>query len=77
MSIRTTVTLSDAAQRLVLEYVESCHVSTSRAVSELIERGVPRKPRIKMVNGLAVFDVELEGGAVSAEQVRKLEDEAW
>jgi len=77
MSIRTTVTLSDTAQKLVTEYAESCRVSTSRAVSDLIERSVPRKPRIKMVNGLAVFDVELEGGSITTDQVRQLEDESW
>jgi hypothetical protein len=77
MSIRTTVTLSDAAQKLVTEYAESCRVSTSRAVSDLIERSIPRKPRIKMVNGLAVFDVKLENGSITTEQVRQLEDDAW
>jgi hypothetical protein len=77
MGLRTTVTLSDAAQKLVQEYAESCHVSTSRAVSDLIERSISRKPRIKMVNGLAVFDVQLEGGSITTEKVRRLEDEAW
>jgi hypothetical protein len=77
MSIRKTVTLSDTAQKLVTEYAEICHVSTSRAVSDLIERSVPRKPRIKMVNGLAVFDVELEGGSITTDHVRKLEDATW
>ena len=77
MSIRTTVTLSDTAQKLVEEYAESCRVSTSRAISDLVERSAPRKPRIKMVNGLAVFDVELNGGSITTEQVRQLEDEPW
>jgi hypothetical protein len=30
-----------------------------------------------MMNGLAVFDVELEGGSITTEQVRQLEDEPW
>ena len=77
MGIRTTVTLSDAAEKLVTEYAESCRVSTSRAVSDLIERSAPRKPRIKMVNGLAVFDVQLEDGPITTEQVRQLEDQSW
>jgi hypothetical protein len=77
MSIRTTVTLSDTAQKLVEEYAESCRVSTSRAISDLVERSAPRKPRIKMVNGLAVFDVELNDGSITTEQVRQLEDESW
>jgi hypothetical protein len=77
MGVRTTVTLSDSAQKLVTEYAESCRVSTSRAVSDLIERSTVRKPRIKMVSGVAVFDVELEGGPISTEDVLKLEDESW
>jgi hypothetical protein len=77
MSIRTTVTLSDTAHKLVAEYAEICQVSTSRAVSDLIEKSVVRKPRIKVVNGLAVFDVELVGGPITTEDVLKLEDESW
>ena len=77
MSVRTTVTLSDTAQKLVADYAASCRVSTSRAVSDLIERSVTRKPRIKMVNGLAIFDVELEGGPITTEDVLRLEDESW
>jgi len=30
-----------------------------------------------MVNGLAVFDVKLENGSITTEQVRQLEDDAW
>jgi hypothetical protein len=76
MSVRTTVTLSDTAQRLVTEYSEICQVSTSRAVSDLIERSSSRKPRIKIVNGLAVFDIELVNGPITTEEVLRLEDES-
>jgi len=77
MGIRTTVTLSDSAQKLVTEYAESCRVSTSRAVSDLIERSAPRPPRIKMANGLAVFDFPVKGGSITTEDIRRLEDESW
>jgi len=30
-----------------------------------------------MVNGLAVFDVELTGGSITTEEVLRLEDESW
>jgi hypothetical protein len=30
-----------------------------------------------MVDGLAVFDVELEGGSITTDHVRKLEDATW
>jgi hypothetical protein len=76
MSYRTTVTLSDTAQQIVADYAQSCDVSTSRAVSDLIERSVPRKPRIKMVDGLAMFDFPVKGGAISTEDVRRLEEES-
>jgi hypothetical protein len=77
MSLRTTVTLSDTAQKLVEEYVESCRVSTSRAISDLVERSAPRKPRIKMVNGFALFDFPVKGGQITTEEIRRLEDEPW
>jgi hypothetical protein len=77
MSTRTTVTLSDTAQKLVTEYAESCRVSTSRAISDLIEKSVPREPRIKMVKGLAIFDFPVKGGTITTEDVRRLEDESW
>ena len=76
MGLRTTVTLSDTAQKLVEEYAESCRVSTSRAISDLVERSAPRKPRIKMVNGLAVFDFPVKGGKITTEDIRRLEDES-
>jgi hypothetical protein len=77
MSTRTTVTLSDTAQKLVTEYAESCRVSTSRAVSDLIERSAPRKPRVKMMNGFALFDFPSKGQQIATEDVRRLEDEPW
>jgi hypothetical protein len=77
MSLRTTVTLSDMAQKLVTEYAESCNVSTSRAISDLVERSAPQKPRIKMVNGFALFDFPVKGGQITTEDVRRLEDESW
>ena len=77
MSARVTVTLSDEAQRLVKEYAESCRVSTSRAASDLIERSAPKKPRIKMRNGFALFDFPVKGGQITTEDVRRLEDEPW
>ncbi len=77
MSFRTTVTLSDAALKVVTQYSESCRVSSIRSVSDLIERSVARKPRIKMVSGVAVFDVELENGPISTEDVLRLEDESF
>ncbi len=77
MSMRATITLSDTAQQLVKDYAESCRVSISRAASDLIERSAPRKPRIKMTDGLATFDFPVKGGTITTEDVRRLEDERW
>ena len=75
MSTRLTITLSDEAEALVTEYAESCRVSMSKAASDLIERSAPRKPRVKIVNGLALFDFPVKGGQITTEDVRKLETE--
>jgi hypothetical protein len=77
MSSRLTITLSDEAESLVTEYAESLRVSKSKAASDLIERSAPRKPRVKIVNGLALFDFPVKGGEITTEDVRKLEDEPW
>jgi predicted transcriptional regulator len=77
MSTRLTISLSDEAEALVTEYAESLHVSKSKAASDLIERSVPRKLRVKIVNGLALFDFPVKGGKITTEDVRRLEDEPW
>ena len=74
---RATVSLSTDSAAIVERFKAATGLSTSRAIEELIRRSEPRKPRIKMVNGLAVFDVELEGGTITTEDIRKLEDRPW
>lgn len=66
------MTLSDEAAELVNQYAESARVSLSRAVSELILRGSRTKSRIKLVNGLAVFDIP-GGRRVTTEDVKRFE----
>jgi hypothetical protein len=74
---RTTVSLSADSAAIVERFKSASGLSTSRAIEELILRSEPREPRIKMVNGLAVFDVELENGPITTEEIRKLEDLPW
>ena len=70
--MRTTVTLSDEAAELVNQYAASARVSVSRAVSELVVRGGRTKPRFKLVNGIAVFDIP-GGRRVTTEDVKRFE----
>jgi predicted transcriptional regulator len=70
--MRTTVTLSDEAAELVNQYAESARVSRSRAVSDLIVRSTRRKARIKLVNGIPVFDIP-GGRRVTTEEAKRLE----
>jgi len=74
---RTTVTLSPEALEIVERFKVASGISTSGAIEALILRSEPRKPRIKMMNGLAVFDVELEDGPLTVEKILELEDQPW
>ena len=74
---RTTVSLSQEAIAIVERLKSVNGFSTSGVIEELILHSEPRKPRIKMLNGLAVFDVEFEGGPLTTEQILALEDQPW
>ena len=74
---RTTVTLAAPAADIVENFKASTGLSTSRAIEELILLSQPRKPRVKMVNGRAVFDLPIEKGSITTEQILRLEDESW
>jgi hypothetical protein len=74
---RATVSLSADSSEIVERFKAATGMSTSRAIEELIRRSEPRKPRIKMMNGLAVFDVELKNGTITTEEIREFEDQPW
>ena len=73
--MRTTISLDDEAASIAAHYAESRNVTLSKAVSELIIRGTRRKPRIKYVDGLPVFDLPRGGKKITTEHVRALEAE--
>jgi hypothetical protein len=75
--LRTTVTLNAATAEIVENFKAATGLSTSRAIDELILRSEPRKSRIKMVNGRAVFDLPIEKGSITTEHILQLEDEPW
>lgn len=73
--MRTTINLEDEAAEIAALYARSRDVSLSRAVSELIVRGTRRKPRIKYVDGIPVFDLGADEEPITTEQVKALEAE--
>jgi hypothetical protein len=72
--MRTTVTLSDEAADLVMQYAEAAGVSISRSVSELVVRGGRSRSRVKLVDGIPVLDIP-GGRRVTTEEVRRFEAE--
>jgi hypothetical protein len=74
---RTTVTLAAPAAEIVENFKAATGLSTSRAIEELILLSQPRKPRVKMVNGRAVFDLPIKKGSITTEQLLRLEEESW
>ncbi len=75
--MRTTVTLDEEARAIVEQYAQARKLSFSKAISELIVRGVRRRPRIKYVNGLPVFDLPKTSKPITTEHVRAIEAETW
>ena len=75
--MRTTLSLDDEAAEIAAQYAKARNVTLSKAVSELIVRGTGRKPRIKYVDGLPVFDLPRGEKEITTEHVRRLEAEEW
>ena len=59
------------------QYARSRGVSLSKAISELVQRGLRPRARIKYVNGWPVLDLPKRGAPLTTERVRELEDEEW
>jgi hypothetical protein len=75
--MRTTLTLSDEAYEIAQRYAESCDVSLSKAVSELVERATRKRIRIRYEDGIPVFDVPEDGPKITTEMVKRLEAEDY
>ena len=67
--------MDDEAAAIAAQYAESRNLTLSKAVSELIVRATRRKPRIKYVDGLPVFDLPRGEKKITTEHVRALEVE--
>jgi hypothetical protein len=75
--MRTTITLSDDAYEIAHRYAESCDVSLSKAVSDLVKRAVKPRMRIRYEHGIPVFDEPEDGPKITTEMVKRLEAEDY
>jgi hypothetical protein len=73
--MRTTVTLSKEADELVMHYSNVQGVSKSKAVSELILLGKHPRSRIKLVDGIPVFENQNGGQPFDLEDLKRLAEE--
>ena len=71
--MRTTITLDDETAAMAAEYARGRDVSLSRAISELIARGVRMSSRIKYKDGLPVFDLPKSSRPLTTAHVKSLE----
>jgi hypothetical protein len=71
--MRTTLSLDDDVFEVLKTYAENRSLAMGKAVSELVRRGLSAPVKTRVVNGLVVFDVPEDSGAVTSELVRQLE----
>ena len=58
-------------------YAENRSLTTGKALSELVRRGLSAPPKTRVVNGLVVFNVPEDSEPVTSEHVKRLETEEW
>jgi len=73
--MRTTLSLDDDVLQEVKAYAKNRDVAIGKAVSELVRRGLHAPLRTRIVNGFHVADLPPSSERVTAEDIRKLEDE--
>jgi hypothetical protein len=76
-AMRTTVTLPLEVAEFVDTYADAQGVSRSRAVSDLLMRIMPRKSRIKIVDGVPLLDIPANGRKTSYRDVKRIESEGY
>ena len=77
IDMRTTITMDEDTAKVAAQYARSRGVSLSKAISELIQRGIRPRARIKYVNGWPVLALPKRKVPLTTERVRELEDEEW
>ena len=75
--MRTTISLDDDVVQEIKTYAKSRDVSIGKAVSDLVRRGLRAPLRTRIVNGFHVADSPPSSERMTAEDVKKLEDEIF
>jgi hypothetical protein len=73
--MRITLNLDDDVMEILRESSQRESISLGQAASELILKGAATRTPIRMVNGVAVFDIPLGGPKITSERVKELESE--
>jgi hypothetical protein len=73
--MRTTLSLDDDVLQEVRAYAKSRDVAIGKAVSDLVRRGLHAPLRTRIVNGFHVADLPPCSERVTAEDIKRLEDE--
>ena len=69
--------MDEETAKVAAQYARSRGVSLSKAISELVHRGLRPRPRIKYVNGFPMLDLPKPKKPLTTERVKELEDEDW
>jgi hypothetical protein len=73
--MRTTITMDDETAAIATQYARANGLSLSKAISELVQRSIRPKARIKYVNGWPVLDLPKRGRPLTTERVKELEED--
>jgi hypothetical protein len=72
--MRTTLSLDDDVVEIAKDYAAVKNLSLGAAVSDLVRKGIKAPMPIRMVNGLAVFDLPPGSPIVTSERVKEILD---
>lgn len=73
--MRTTLSIDDDVFKEVQAYAESRDVAIGKAVSELVRRGLHAPLQTRVVNGFHVVALPPGSPGVTADDIKKLEEE--
>ena len=73
--MRTTLSIDDDVLREVKVYADSRDIALGKAVSELVRRGLQAPLQTRLVNGFHVVELPHGSPTVTAEQIRKRQEE--
>jgi hypothetical protein len=73
--VRTTLSLDDDVLEEAKSYAKARNLAMGKAVSELVRRGLQAPLRTRVVNGFHVVDLPAGSPTVTADDVKRLQDE--